>query len=110
MGRSRRRGTARMSLPDWKQAYDYTDIIYETGDGIAKITINRPEVRNAFRPRTLFELIGAFKHAGEDPDVGVVILTGKGDEAFCSGGDQRVRGEGGYMDDAGIARLNALEL
>ena len=68
------------------------------------MTINRPEVRNAFRPRTLFELIDAFKDAGEDPDVGVVILTGKGPLAFCSGGDQRVRGDGGYVDDEGVAR------
>lgn len=99
-----------MPLPQWQPKGTYSDIIYETGDGIAKITINRPEVRNAFRPRTLFELIEAFKAAGEDPDVGVVILTGKGADSFCSGGDQRVRGEGGYVDDEGVARLNALEL
>lgn len=99
-----------MSVPQWQSEHEYTDIRYETGEGIAKITINRPEVRNAFRPRTLFELIEAFKLAGEDEDVGVVILTGEGGEAFCSGGDQRVRGEGGYVDDSGVARLNALEL
>jgi naphthoate synthase len=94
----------------WQSQREFTDIKYETAGGIAKITINRPEVRNAFRPRTLFELIEAFKEAQEDADVGVVLLTGQGNEAFCSGGDQRVRGEGGYVDDAGVARLNALEL
>jgi naphthoate synthase len=99
-----------MELPEWRAKREFDDIRYETGDGIAKITINRPEVRNAFRPRTLFELIEAFKDAGDDANVGVVILTGQGPEAFCSGGDQRVRGEGGYVDDEGVARLNALEL
>lgn len=99
-----------MEMPEWRAKREFDDIRYETADGIAKITINRPEVRNAFRPRTLFELIDAFKDAGEDADVGVVILTGEGPEAFCSGGDQRVRGEGGYVDDEGVARLNALEL
>ena len=99
-----------MAVPAWRQKKDFDDIIYETAEEIAKITINRPEVRNAFRPRTLFELIEAFKDTGEDPDVGVVILTGQGPDAFCSGGDQRVRGEGGYVDDQGVARLNALEL
>jgi naphthoate synthase len=95
---------------NWESQADFDDIRYETAEGIAKITINRPEVRNAFRPRTLFELIEAFRLAHEDPDIGVVILTGDGTLAFCSGGDQRVRGEGGYVDDAGVARLNALEL
>jgi naphthoate synthase len=99
-----------MPPPKWKSQGDFSDIRYEIADGIAKITINRPEVRNAFRPRTLFELIETFKSAGEDENVGVVILTGEGTEAFCSGGDQRVRGEGGYVDDSGVARLNALEL
>lgn len=98
------------AVPQWLPQGDYEDIRYETAEGIAKITINRPEVRNAFRPRTLFELIEAFHLAGEDPDVGVVLLTGEGPDAFCSGGDQRVRGEGGYVDDQGVARLNALEL
>jgi naphthoate synthase len=77
---------------------------------VAKITINRPEVRNAFRPRTLFELMNAFEKARDDRDVGVVILTGEGPEAFCSGGDQRVRGDDGYVGDDGIGRLNVLDL
>ncbi len=79
----------------WKKVRDDKDVVYEKWDGIAKITINRPEVRNAFRPQTLFELSSAFDDAREDPEVGVVILTGEGDEAFCSGGDQRVRGKRG---------------
>ncbi len=99
-----------MSLPAWQSTREFTDIRYEVGEGIAKITINRPEVRNAFRPRTLSELIEAFAAARDDPDVGVVILTGAGPDAFCSGGDQRVRGEGGYVDDEGVPRLNALDL
>jgi len=98
----------------WTTARPYTDIRYELGDddaaGIAKITINRPEVRNAFRPRTLLELAEAFTAAREDPAVGVVVLTGEGPDAFCSGGDQRVRGHGGYVDDAGVPRLNVLDL
>src|SRR5574340_522387 len=95
---------------NWQRVRDYTDILFEKVDGMAKITINRPEVRNAFRPQTLFELIDAFNRSREDTEVGVVILTGKGDKAFCSGGDQRVRGEGGYVGDDGVPRLNALEL
>jgi naphthoate synthase len=100
----------------WTAARDYTDIRYElSGDGIAKITINRPEVRNAFRPQTLFELREAFTLAQDDPTVGVIILTGEGPDAFCSGGDQRIRGDDGYIgDDAvakqGIGRLNVLDL
>lgn len=98
----------------WEGVCDYEDIIYEhglgTAEGIAKITINRPEVRNAFRPKTLFELQDAFTQAREDRGVGVVILTGAGNEAFCSGGDQRLRGEGGYVGEDGIPRLNALDL
>ena len=94
----------------WVSAGDYQDILYETWDGIAKITINRPEVRNAFRPTTVFELGRAFEAARDDPTVGVVILTGAGTEAFCSGGDQRVRGDDGYKDDKGIGRLNVLDL
>jgi naphthoate synthase len=86
------------------------DVRYEKWDGIAKITINRPEVRNAFRPRTLVELQAAFSDAREDANVGVVILTGEGDHAFCSGGDQRVRGAGGYVGDDGVPRLNVLDL
>src|SRR6266516_1227090 len=95
---------------DWIGAGDYTDIRYETADGIAKITINRPEVRNAFRPQTLFELSRAFDAARDDPAVGVIIFTGEGPDAFCSGGDQRVRGDDGYKDEKGIGRLNVLDL
>src|SRR6185295_9817348 len=73
-------------------------------------TINRPEVRNAFRPQTLFELAEAFNHAHADPAIGVVLLTGAGTKAFCSGGDQRVRGDGGYVGDDGVPRLNVLDL
>jgi naphthoate synthase len=81
---------------------DCTDIIYEKKDGIAKITINRPEVRNAFRSRTLHEMIQAFRDAWQDGSVGVVVLTGAGDKAFCSGGDQKERGQGGYATEAGL--------
>jgi naphthoate synthase len=95
---------------NWIPRRTYTDILYETAEGIAKITINRPEVRNAFRPQTLFELMDAFAAAREDAGVGVVILTGAGTKAFCSGGDQRVRGSGGYVGDDGVPRLNALDL
>ena len=94
----------------WVRSGEYGDIWYETLEGIAKITINRPEVRNAFRPRTLFELSHAFNVARDQPDVGVIILTGAGTEAFCSGGDQRVRGDDGYRDDRGVGRLNVLDL
>jgi naphthoate synthase len=89
---------------------EYTDIVYETAGGIAKITINRPEVRNAFRPTTLFELSSAFTAARDDPSIGVIILTGAGDKAFCSGGDQRIRGDDGYVDSRGVGRLNVLDL
>jgi naphthoate synthase len=96
---------------DWKPTgADYTDIRSEVADGIAKITICRPEVRNAFRPQTLFELRDAFEVARDDPAVGVVVLTGEGHEAFCSGGDQRIRGDDGYVGDDGIGRLNVLDL
>jgi naphthoate synthase len=94
----------------WQKVRDYTDIIYEHGEGIAKITINRPEVRNAFRPETVIELLDAFAHAREDPDIGVVLLTGAGTQAFCSGGDQRVRGDAGYVAKDGVPRLNVLDL
>jgi naphthoate synthase len=99
------------ALP-WKPAADteYGDIRYEVADGIAKLTICRPEVRNAFRPRTLFELQDAFERARSDPTVGVIVLTGEGPQAFCSGGDQRIRGDDGYVDDDGIGRLNVLDL
>ncbi|GLX01848.1 1,4-dihydroxy-2-naphthoyl-CoA synthase [Microtetraspora sp. NBRC 16547] len=97
---------------DWKRSGEYEDIIYETAEGIAKITINRPERHNAFRPTTLFELRDAFNVAQEDTEVGVIIFTGAGDRAFCSGGDQKIRGDDGYVDDKthGIGRLNVLDL
>jgi naphthoate synthase len=94
----------------WIRSGDYRDIVYETWDGIGKITINRPEVRNAFRPLTVVEMSKAFEVARDDPSVGVVILTGAGTEAFCSGGDQRVRGDDGYVDAGGTGRLNVLDL
>lgn len=88
----------------------YQDILLHQAEGIAKITINRPDVRNAFRPETVLELIDAFHRAHLDPAVGVIILTGAGDLAFCSGGDQRIRGDAGYRDAAGTEHLNVLEL
>src|SRR5216683_485984 len=94
----------------WRRSGRYTDIIYQTWDGIAKITINRPEVRNAFRPTTVFEMSRAIEAARDDPKIGVVILTGAGTEAFCSGGDQRIRGDDGYVDPKGTGRLNVLDL
>lgn len=104
------------NIPNWKRGdFGFSDIVYETGDGIAKITINRPEVRNAFRPQTIIELKEAFDIARDDESVGVVILTGAGEEAFCSGGDINVRGDDGYIGDdklaaKGIGRLNVLDL
>jgi naphthoate synthase len=89
---------------------EYGDIRFETAEGIAKITIDRPEVRNAFRPQTLFELQDAFERARNDPTIGVIILTGEGSQAFCSGGDQRIRGNDGYVGPDGIGRLNVLDL
>lgn len=96
----------------WTTAREFEDIRYETTDEgkIAKITINRPEVRNAFRPKTVAELLQAFDLAHQDPQVGVIILTGEGDLAFCSGGDQKVRGHAGYIGDDGVPRLNVLDL
>ncbi|MGE5410334.1 MAG: 1,4-dihydroxy-2-naphthoyl-CoA synthase [Clostridiales bacterium] len=99
----------------WKIAKQYQDIIYEKMDGIARITINRPEVRNAFRPETVMEMYDAFLDAREDPETGVILLTGKGPAkdgkyAFCSGGDQRIRGDQGYVGKDGIPRLNVLDL
>jgi len=94
----------------WEPSGAYEDILYATAEGIAKITINRPEVHNAFRPTTLFELSAAFEQARNDPAVGVIILTGAGDQAFCSGGDQRIRGDAGYVDPQGTPRLNVLDL
>ena len=104
------------NIPNWKRGdFGFSDIVYETGDGIAKITINRPEVRNAFRPQTIIELKEAFDIARDDESVGVVILTGVGEEAFCSGGDINVRGDDGCIGDdklaaKGIGRLNVLDL
>jgi naphthoate synthase len=102
-------------IPEWKVAKAYTDILYHKSGGIAKVTINRPEKRNAFRPLTVTEMFDAFSDAREDPQVGVVLLTGAGPHsdgkyAFCSGGDQSVRGSAGYIDDAGVPRLNVLDL
>jgi naphthoate synthase len=99
----------------WKKAKKYKDIIYEKMDGIAKITINRPEVRNAFRPETVMEMYDAFSDAREDQTIGVVLLTGYGPAkdgkyAFCSGGDQRIRGDKGYIGKDGVPRLNVLDL
>jgi naphthoate synthase len=96
----------------WKTIKTYKDIRYERAadDGIAKITINRPEVRNAFRPQTVAEMIDAFNHARDDMTTGVVLLTGEGELAFCSGGDQRVRGHGGYVGEDQIPRLNILDV
>jgi len=88
----------------------YEDILYATAEGIARITINRPQVRNAFRPQTILELQDAFRRAHQDDAIGAIILTGAGDKAFCSGGDQKVRGSGGYVGDDGVPRLNVLEL
>ena len=100
---------------NWQKAKDYQDIIYEKMDGIAKITINRPEVRNAFRPETVKEMYDAFSDAREDQAIGVVLLTGQGPTkdgkyAFCSGGDQRIRGDKGYVGKDGVPRLNVLDL
>ena len=97
-------------IPAWERVVEYQDIIYEKADGIAKVTINRPEVRNAFRPETVTELMDAFARVRDDGTVGVVILTGQGEKAFCSGGDQRVRGHGGYVGADQVPRLNVLDL
>jgi len=95
----------------WTKVQEFEDIRYEkTADGVAKITIDRPEVRNAFRPQTVRELLKALDLSHEDPSVGVIILTGEGDLAFCSGGDQKVRGHGGYVGDDGVPRLNILDV
>ncbi|KGL38677.1 1,4-dihydroxy-2-naphthoyl-CoA synthase [Listeria newyorkensis] len=95
---------------EWKKEKDYTEIKYETYEGIAKITIDRPQVHNAFTPKTVIEMIDAFTIAREDSKVGVIILTGEGEKAFCSGGDQKVRGNGGYVGEDNIPRLNVLDL
>ena len=98
-----------MGVLDWIETKGFTDIKYHKVEGIAKITINRPEVRNAFRPLTVMEMSKALEDAREDPEIGVVILTGEGDKAFCSGGDQKVRDDSGYRDGKGVNRLNVLE-
>ena len=103
-----------MNIP-WQMSKNYEDIVYQKWDGIAKITINRPHKRNAFRPKTVFEMYDAFWDVKEDSKIGVVLLTGAGPHtdgkyAFCSGGDQSVRGKAGYVDDDGIPRLNVLDL
>ena len=100
---------------EWQIVKDYSDILYHKTDGIAKITINRPHKRNAFRPQTVFELYDAFVNAREDQNIGVVLFTGAGPHtdgkyAFCAGGDQSVRGKAGYVDEAGVPRLNVLDL
>ena len=97
-----------MNFP-WSQHGTYSDIKYHKMDGIAKITINRPEVRNAFRPLTVDEMSHAMQDARNDPEIGAIILTGEGKEAFCSGGDQKIRGDAGYADAAGVHRLNVLD-
>jgi naphthoate synthase len=97
-------------MVEWKPAGEFEDVRYETWAGVTKITIDRPEVRNAFRPRTTRELIAAFDLARDDASIGVVILTGAGTEAFSSGGDQKIRGDDGYVDERGIGRLNVLDL
>ena len=97
-------------LPEWERRGEWRDIRYEVAEGMAKVTICRPEVRNAFRPLTMVELSAAFELARDDPEVGAVILTGEGPLAFCSGGDQKVRGDDGYKDDHGVGRLNVLDL
>lgn len=97
-------------MTNWQSVKEYQDIIYEKADGMAKITINRPEVRNAFRPLTVEEMKRAFADARDDTNIGVVILCGAGGLAFCSGGDQRIRREAGYADESGVHRLNVLDL
>lgn len=102
-------------MTNWQQVKEYEDITYDKADGMARIAFNRPEVRNAFRPKTIDEMIDAFKHVWMDSEIGVVLLTGNGPAkdgkyAFCSGGDQKVRGHAGYVGDDGVARLNVLEL
>ena len=93
----------------WQEAGEYEDILYHTGEGIAKITINRPHVRNAFRPHTVCEMSEALQIARNDAEIGVIILTGQGEKAFCSGGDQKIRGDAGYNDAGGVERLNVLD-
>jgi naphthoate synthase len=109
------KGSGKRAAPRWETVKEYRDITYRKSGGVARIAFNRPEVRNSFRPETLAELQDAFRHAGEDPSVGVVLFTGEGPAAdggyaFCAGGDQRVRGSAGYVGSDGLPRLNVLEL
>lgn len=111
----RRKKTGRIKLMTWQRVGEFEDIIYEKTEGVAKVTINRPEKRNAFRPKTVSEMYQAFLDAREDSSIGVVLLTGAGPHtdgkyAFCSGGDQSVRGEAGYVGEDGVPRLNVLDL
>ena len=99
-----------MKTYPWTTQKTYQDIRFESYQGVAKLTIARPEVRNAFRPQTIKELLDAMHHCRENTNIDVVVLTGEGELAFCSGGDQRVKGTGGYLDEKGIARLNVLDL
>ena len=115
MSKPIKRTSVSREIPSWVHEGDFTDITYEVAEGMAKITINRPEVHNAFRPQTLFELAEAFNMARDDDSVGVIIFTGAGDEAFCSGGDIRIRGNDGYLGEdklskKGVGRLNVLDL
>ena len=98
-----------METIQWKSVKEYKDIKYESFEGISKITINRPHVRNAFRPETVLEMSEAFRHAEQDSLIGVIVLTGEGKDAFCSGGDQKIRGDKGYRDTFGQESLNVLE-
>jgi len=95
---------------EWKTLKEYKEILYEYYEGIAKISINRPHVHNAFTPLTIMEMSEAMELSRQNPNVGVIIITGVGDKAFCSGGDQKVRGNGGYVGDDGVPRLNVLDL
>jgi len=98
-----------MSQPEWKEGKKFEDITYHKFEGMAKITINRPEVRNAFRPKTVVEMMVALEDARNDDKTGVIILCGAGNKAFCSGGDQKIRGDAGYVDEKGVHRLNVLD-
>lgn len=98
-----------MSDIQWQSTGTYDDILYHKAEGIAKITINRPQVRNAFRPQTVVEMRQALQEARDDLEIGVIILTGQGEKAFCSGGDQKIRGDAGYSDGQGVERLNVLD-
>ncbi len=98
-----------MTKREWKAYFNYEDIKYEKAKGVAKITINRPHVHNAFTPKTVEEMMHALYDARQDRHIGAIILTGEGDQAFCSGGDQKIRGDSGYVDDDGVDRLNVLE-